>query len=149
MRPMDRFLPTYDVNEIHAIPITGHPDTVYRACRALDFSSSPVVRALFRLRGMPSATIDLGSLLNSGFILLADEPGKHLLLGLVGRFWLPTGHLIAVPPQDFPNAKPAGCAKAAWDFEITASPQGPLCLRTDPRVLCLDAYSRRMKQKHS
>jgi hypothetical protein len=101
MTPIDAFLPHYDVHEVHTITIAGSPDAVYRAIRSLDFSRSPVIRGLFRMRGMPSAAIHLEGLLQSGFILLADHPGQCLVLGLVGRFWLPTGQLIPVAPEVF------------------------------------------------
>jgi len=50
MTPIDTFLPHYDVHEVHAIHIAGCPDAVYRAIRSLDFSCSPVIRGLFRMR---------------------------------------------------------------------------------------------------
>jgi len=143
MTPIDTFLPHYDVHEVHTITIAGRPDVVYRAIRFLDFSRSPVIRSLFRLRGMSSASIRLERLLQSGFILLADHPGQSLVLGLVGRFWLPTGQLIAVAPEDFRVMAPAGCAKAAWDFVIKETWPGHVRLSTETRVRCMDARSRK------
>jgi hypothetical protein len=143
MTPIDAFLPHYDVHEVHTITIAGRPDDVYRAIRTLDFSCSPVIRSLFRLRGMPSASIRLERLLQSGFILLADHPGQSLVLGLVGRFWLPTGQLIAVAPEDFRAMVPAGGAKAAWDFVIEEMRPGHVRLSTETRVCCVDARSRK------
>jgi hypothetical protein len=52
MTPIDAFLPHYDVHEVHA-----HARMRSRAIRSLDFSRSPVIRGLFRMRGMPSAAI--------------------------------------------------------------------------------------------
>jgi len=143
MTPIDVFLPHYDVHEFHTITIAGRPDAVYRAIRSLDFSRSPVIRSLFRLRGMPSASIRLEQLRQSGFILLADHPGQSLVLGLVGRFWLPTGQLIPVAPEHFRTIAPAGCAKAAWDFVIEETQPGHVRLSTETRVWCMDARSRK------
>jgi len=143
MRPIDVFLPQFDVNEAHTIMVKGTPAAVYRVVRSLDFSCSPVIRNLFRLRGLSSSSIRLGRLQASGFILLADEPGQHLVLGLLGRFWQPSGQLIEVAPQAFAGAAPAGCAKAVWDFEMTDIAPDRVRLSTETRVLCLDAYSRR------
>jgi hypothetical protein len=143
MTPIDAFLPHYDVHEVHRITIAGRPDAVYRAIRSLDFSRSPVIRCLFRMRGMPSAAIHLERLLQSGFILLADRPAQSLVLGLVGRFWLPTGQLMAVAPEDFHAAEPAGCAKAAWDFVIEETQPGRVRLSTETRIQCLDTRSRK------
>jgi hypothetical protein len=143
MTPIDAFLPHYDVHEVHAITIAGCPDAVYRAIRSLDFSRSPVIRGLFRMRGMPSAAIHLEGLLQSGFILLADHPGQCLVLGLVGRFWLPTGQLIPVAPEVFHVAEPAGCAKAAWDFVIEETRPGRVRLSTETRIRCMDTRSRK------
>jgi hypothetical protein len=143
MTPIDAFLPHFDVHEFHTITIAGHPETVDRAIRSLDFSRSPIIRSLFRLRGMPSASIRLERLLQSGFILLADHPGQSLVLGLVGRFWLPTGQLLSIAPEDFHAVAPAGCAKAAWDFVIEETRPGRVRLSTETRVLCMDAHSRK------
>jgi hypothetical protein len=143
MTPIDAFLPHYDVHEVHRITIAGRPDAVYRAIRSLDFSRSPVIRGLFRMRGMPSAAIHLERLLQSGFILLADRPAQSLVLGLVGRFWLPTGQLMAVAPEDFHAAEPAGCAKAAWDFVIEETQPGRVRLSTETRIQCMDTRSRK------
>ena len=143
MTPIDAFLPQYDVHEVHSIPIAGRPEAVYRAIRSLDFSRSRVIRSLFRLRGMPSASIRLEHLLQSGFILLADHPGQSVVLGLVGRFWLPTGQLIDVAPEDFCAVEPAGCAKAAWDFVIEETRPGRVRLSTETRVCCMDTCSRK------
>ena len=143
MTPIDAFLPHYDVHEVHTTTINGRPEAVYQAIRSLDFSSSPVIRFLFRLRGMPSASIRLEKLLQNGFILLADHPGQSLVLGLVGRFWLPTGQLIAVAPEDFSSVEPAGCAKAAWDFVIQETRPDRVCLSTETRIRGVDAHSRK------
>lgn len=143
MTQIDAFLPHYDVHEVHSITIAGRPDAIYRAIRSLDFSRASVIRSLFRLRGMPSASIGLEQLLQSGFILLADHPGQSLVLGLVGRFWLPTGQLIPVAPEDFRAMAPAGCAKAAWDFFMEEMRPGRVRLSTETRVHCMDARSRK------
>jgi hypothetical protein len=143
MRQIDRFLPAYGVNEIHAITIDATPEAVYRAIRSLDFASSPIIRSLFRLRGLPAAAIRLERLLESGFILLVDEPGKGLVLGLLGRFWRPSGQLISIAAHDFAAAAPAGCAKAVWDFTIERLPSGQVRLSTETRVACLDGRSRK------
>jgi len=143
MRPIDHFLPRYDVREVHAISMAGSTGAVYRAVREIDFSRSAIIRRLFRLRGLPSATCCLEGLLSNGFILLDDSPGHHLVLGLVGRFWRPSGQLMILEPHEFKMTAPAGCAKAAWDFEIREPSPGVVHLSTETRVYCPDGPSRR------
>lgn len=143
MRPIEHFLPRYDVREAHAISMAGSTDAVYRAIREIEFSQSAVIRRLFRLRGLPPAALRLEGLLSSGFILLEDSPGRHLVLGLVGRFWRPAGQLMVVAPHAFKTTTPAGCAKAAWDFEIRELSPGVVRLSTETRVFCPDGHSRR------
>ncbi len=92
---------------------------------------------------MSSASIRLEKMIENGFILLDDQPGQSLVLGLVGRFWLPTGQLIAVAPEDFQGVEPAGCAKAAWDFVIRETRPGRVCLTTETRIRGVDARSRK------
>jgi hypothetical protein len=64
------------------------------------------------------------------------------VLGTVGRFWRAAGELHAVNPTSFREPSPPGTAKAAWSFTVNRRPGGAV-LRTETRVLCADAATRR------
>ena len=43
----------------------------------------------------------------------AEEPGVAIVLGVIGRFWRPTGGLVRFAPDEFTAFKQPGYAKAA------------------------------------
>ena len=151
---IDEFLPRYDFTEHHHVDIAAPVEQVYAALRSADLARSPVVRALFTLRRLPtllargrghaphpSLTID--SLLQVGFVLLGEAPPHELVLGTVGRFWTPAGGPRQIIARDFAGFNEAGYAKAAWSFVLTQRPDGATRLSTETRVRCTDAASRR------
>jgi hypothetical protein len=90
---IDQILPRYDEREYHQIELRGNPTQVYQAVRALDFSDSFLIRILFGLRGLPATLKSVDDLLEAGFVLVDELPGKEFVLGLIGRFWAPTAKL--------------------------------------------------------
>lgn len=140
--PIDRFLPRSDFAERHAIRVAADAATVDACVRRLDLGESRLVRVLFRLRGMPADALRLDGLERVGFVRLADEPGD-LVMGLIGRFWTPSGGLELIAPADFVVFDRPGYARAAWSFSVRESGPGEVLLETETRVHCTDAASRR------
>ena len=140
---IDRFLHQYDVRERHAIVIAADAATVDACTRNLDLRGSRIARLLFRLRGMRGDALGLDGLRRMGFSVLADVPGEELVLGLIGRFWTPSGGLCRFDAPDFVAFDEPGWAKAAWNFGLTPTPDGRVRLTTETRVRCTDAASRR------
>ena len=141
---IDEFLPVYDVTERHRVSISGSPGEVYEAVRRLDMGKARLIPWLFRLRGMstpPAVTMD--ELLKRRFILLGEKVNEELLLGVVGKFWTLCGDLCRLDAEGYREFGEEGYAKAAWNFSLTQSSATRVLLRTETRVRCLDAYSRR------
>ena len=113
---IDRFAPHYDVAARHYTDISAPAEHVYAAVRSLELGRSPIIRALFSLRGMPEKCLTLDGLLKSGFILLAEVPEREVVLGLVGRFWKPLGELQSLDAEGFRAFDRGGYAKAVWNF---------------------------------
>lgn len=134
-------LPRFDVESRHSIHIAAPPSVVYGVSQNLDMSSSPLVRALFALRCMPRSGLRLQGLSNIGFKTLREEPGRAVVLGLIGRFWTLRGDLIDFDPADFHSFAAPGYAKATWSFTFEGA--GQTRLTTVTRVLCLDRAARR------
>lgn len=140
---IDLFAPHYDVAERHQTLIRAPTERVYQAVRSLDLSRSRLVRSLFRLRGMSDECLTLDGLLKMGFVLLDEVPNRELVLGLVGRFWLPSGEIQIVEAKDFRSFERSGYAKAVWNFSVEPQGAGVTRLATETRVFCLDEQSRR------
>lgn len=147
-------MPHHDAVERHRKVVRAPREVVYEAIRGLDVGRSPIIRALFALRGLPvllsrssargggSLGHTLDGLLRSGFVMLGERPKEELLLGLVGRFWTPSGGILQTDAGGFRAFRTPGYAKAAWDFRLSGEGETTL-LTTETRVLCTDATSRR------
>lgn len=145
---IDDFLPDYDVRERHRIKVRAPIDKVYAAIQELDLKDAKLSMFLFRLRGMPAGKgaptcFKLDDFLRMRFILLGERTNEELLLGLVGRFWTPSGELLRLDATDFRGFNEPGFAKAAWNFSLAEQPDKTVLLETETRVLCLDDASRR------
>jgi hypothetical protein len=149
---IDRFMPTFDVVERHAVIVRASPEEAFRAIRRMDLARSLPIRALFALRGLPALvggragrrrSWTLDDIIEAGFVLLAEEPGVELVLGVVGRFWKPTGGVVRVPAEDFAGFDRPGLAKGAWNFRVEPGGEGRVRVTTETRVSCTDQASRR------
>ncbi len=151
---IDELLPDYDVVERHQLDVRAPVERVYDAVRALNLRRSRTIRWLFVLRELPALArssdrgnerlgLTLDGLLRSGFVLLGEKPGQELVLGLVGRFWTPSGDIQRLGASGFRTFGGPGYAKAAWNFSLSEREEGTTRLVTETRVLCLDGASRR------
>jgi hypothetical protein len=157
---IDDFLPTYSVAERHAIDVQASPDVVYRAIRSADLARALPVRLLFALRALPAALIEgraglarlarrgrspitLDQFERHGFVVLAENPPRELLIGLVGAFWTLRGGLRATDATRFRGPQRAGTARAAWNFVVDARDERNARLSTETRVEPVDAASAR------
>lgn len=140
---LDEWLPVFDFREYHERRIAALPARVWDAIDTLDMGSSPVVRFLLRLRGMPARGLTLARLGEMGFVPLDARPGEERVLGLIGRFWTPRGELRAFAPAEFRTCEAPGFAKVAWNFRVSPSGPGFSLLSTETRIACPDAATRR------
>lgn len=139
---IDHHLAAPEVRSRHEVRVNAPPERVWAAIDALDPGSSPVVRALMALRSLPAR---LGRRAAGApglrFVPLDEAPGDERVMGLVGRFWTPSGGLLRVEPAGFAAFDSPGYAVAAWN--VTVRGDGPVRLATETRVRCTDAAARR------
>ena len=144
MTLLDDWLPAYDFSEQHRIVCHADRARIWTALREADLADSRVVRALLALRGLGSRPrLSLGALIEGGFTVLAEAPGREIVMGLAGRFWTPSGGRIAVDAATFRAPIPPGTARAAWNFLAEPRADGTTELVTETRIACADAASRR------
>jgi hypothetical protein len=87
--------------------------------------------------------MDMEALLRSGFVLLEEQPGRELVLGLVGRFWRLDGGIVRMTAETFGSFDAPGYARAVWNFTVAPAGEGTVQLATETRVRCTDAAARR------
>jgi hypothetical protein len=147
----------YDVAERHEIEVAAPAAVTMAAARDMDIHRSPLVRAIFairtlpaRLRGAPPRTPAslLSETLALGWRVLADEPGRAIVVGAVTQPWHAEVTFRGLPPDAFVAFDEPGYAKIAWTFE--AFPLGPSTsrFRTETRVSTTDARSRRLFRRY-
>jgi hypothetical protein len=131
MSRLDEFLPEYDVREYHERRVDASPEAAVAAALGIPVAPDALVRALFRLRGLPGGGSVLGGMRAIGLTPLVEEP-SCVVLGAAGRPWSPRTRLVA-----FDKAGPGQVRVAV---EISAD--GTM-LRTETRVAATDASARR------
>lgn len=130
-------LPVYHHSERHAIRVAATPERALAAAREASLEDVPLVRALFRLRGLRAAPRGplWNALLAEGFQQVGDDT-----LVLVGRPWSPRGGLRHV--DDFVAFAEPGWAKMAMDLRAVPDGEGAR-LETETRVFLTDRAARR------
>jgi hypothetical protein len=148
---IDRFLPKYDVVEHHETTVDASGERAYRAVKELDLARSPVVLALLFARGIPTLftgavkpkrRLGLDEIIEAGFVVLGEEAGRELVLGVVGKFWRPTSGVHRIEADEFTGFDTPGFAKAAWNFLVSERAGGGSTVMTETRVVCTDDDSR-------
>lgn len=130
-------LPVYHHHERHAIRVEADPVRALAAAREATLDDVPLVRLLFRLRGLrasPGGPI-WDALLAEGFQPLGEDT-----VVLVGKPWSPKGSLRRV--EDFVGFVEPGYAKMAMDLRAVPDGDGSR-LETETRIYLTDASARR------
>jgi hypothetical protein len=149
---IDRFVPEYEELEHHETAVDAPPERAYQAVKEIDLARSPIVLALLAARGLPhlftgavkpKLRLRLDDILASGFVVLAEEPGHELVLGIVGKFWRLSSGVHRIEPEEFTAFAEPGYSKAAWNFLVTDRPGGGSTVVTETRVTSTDAVARR------
>ncbi|HEX7184669.1 MAG TPA: hypothetical protein VF756_22785, partial [Thermoanaerobaculia bacterium] len=97
---LDRLIPAPRRVEVDQIDLAAPPARVWELVRHGDLARSPLVRALFAVRTLPSrlageraagASLCMADLVSSpehpGFQILVDEPPHEVAVGAIGKVW--------------------------------------------------------------
>ena len=135
MAPLDRWLPEFDVHELHDIHVAAPPETAFAAALGIPVAPDALVRTLFRLRGLPAGGSLEGAMRAIGFAELERSP-TLLVLGGAGRPWSPRARLV--------GWEQAGEGQVRMAFALWAEAEGEGArLATETRVLALGESARR------
>lgn len=148
---MQRFMPRFDIAEVHRTRVAAPAAVTYDAARAMDLNRSPVVRAIFRAREVllrahapprPAHLALVDEMLSLGWGVLEEVPGDHVVLGAVTQPWKADVVFRALSPATFAAFDSAGYVKIV--VVLAADSVGPResVFRTETRALATDARSR-------
>ncbi|HEX8597993.1 MAG TPA: hypothetical protein VF952_05685 [Chloroflexia bacterium] len=154
---LDNFLTSYQVNEVHTISISTPPGCVYKAIRQFTPREVPLFGLLMGLRTLSARLAGrrfdsrsgerplIERATEMGFILLAESPGREIVMGTIGQFWKlsPNGPPERInSPGGFVAFNLGGYAKAAFNFHIRPSRDGKRSqVRTETRIYLPDPQS--------
>jgi len=145
-------MPRWDVADRHELCVAAPVDRTYQAVRTVDFAASPVARLLFAIRSLPAIargrrvppSVTLDDAVGAGFALLSEQPGREIVVGTVGRFWVLVGAArLRVGRDEFASHAAPGTAKAAMSFRVDPVGTERSRVVTETRVLCADVAARR------
>jgi hypothetical protein len=149
---LDEFIPVWQFRERHTIRIAAPPAQVFEAIRNVHANEIFLFKALTWIRRggrkAPESILNAGDstpLLDvatrNGFIYLADDPPREIVVGTV--VVAPSGGRGALTPQTFKTPLAPGFALAAMNFIVT--PEGPNAslVSTETRVFANSTASRR------
>ena len=150
---LDRFVPVYQFQEFHSLKIDENADQVYRAIKEVTADEIPFFRTLTwirrRGRALPEGILNvpkgqpiLDVATRTSFQLLAEEPGREIVLGTL--VVAPPGHQKStVTLQEFKTLRAPGFALAAINFRVNPAGRDAALVTTETRVYATDASARR------
>jgi hypothetical protein len=148
---LDEFMPVYDVVERHGTRVNAPPAVALAAAKEQDLLESAVVRAIFRARELivgagssdsPRPRGLLAQVQSLGWGVLADVPGREIVMGAVTKPWEANVTFRAVPPERFAQFDDPGYVKIAWTLRADPAGAGSV-FRTETRAIATDAAARR------
>ena len=148
---LDRFMPSCDVAERHHIRVSAPAEITFAAAREADLLESPIARAIFKAREVifgsePDRTTRPRGLLammqSLGWRVLAEVPGREVVVGAVTQPWEANVTFRGLPPDEFAAFNEPGYVKIAWT--LRADPIAPTesVFRTETRAIATDASAR-------
>ncbi len=152
---LDDLMPKYQFSEVHSVRLSVSPERALNAMKQVTPGEMPLVRVLFAIRSLPAIVAGKRGLptartaplydqmLDFGFVVLGEEPGREVVCGVIGQMWKVGGTIAAIrDAAEFAAFARPGYAKAAMNLSVAAV-DGWTELRTETRVIATDTAARR------
>lgn len=128
---IDELMPCFDLRTRHERVIAATPEQVYRAASAMTIRKLRRVRILLYIREVFSR---LKKQPLESFPVIAQDPGREVVMAICGKFWAISGNILDVPVEVVKLFQKSGYAKAYWNFYIEPMDKGQTRLITETRV---------------
>jgi hypothetical protein len=149
---LDQFMPEYEVAERHHVRVAAPAAMTLSAAADTDLQQSTIVRAIFRARELvlgaePDAETRPKGLLaettSLGWRVLAEKPGREIVVGAVTQPWLPSVVFRGLAPEEFRAFQEPGYVKIVWTLRADPVGESESIFRTETRVATTDPTARR------
>lgn len=158
---LDAVMPRWDVNELHDVWLDAPTADAWAALLATTGREVRLLGPLMALRRLPARLLGrpggggdgavplFGVLEEGGFVRVAEEDGREIVFGVVGRFWRPAGNApVSISDRaGFEAFAEPGYAKAAMSFLVRREGGGTR-LVTETRVIGTDETARRRFRRY-
>jgi len=154
---LDRFMPVYDVVERHRIRVVAPAAAVFDAACKQDLQQSGFVRAIFRTRELvlgasgddrPQPRGLLDEMKSLGWGVLAEVPGREVVVGAVTRPWEADVTFRALPPDQFARYGQPGLVKIVWTLRAEPLGDHESMFITETRAVATDPVARERFRKY-
>jgi hypothetical protein len=148
---LDQFMPAYDVAERHQVRITAPAHITLEAATEMDLQQSAIVRGIFKarewiMRGHPARDPDTRALLSQmraiGWGVLAEIPGREIVMGAVTQPWMADVVFRALPPEQFAAFREPDYVKIVWTLRADSLGAAESIFRTETRAVATDPTAR-------
>jgi hypothetical protein len=148
---LDRFMPAFEIVERHRIHVAAPAAVTLDAARRLDLQGSRAVRTIIRAREVIlGATPDdrrrprglLAEMQALGWGVLAEVPGREVVVGAVTRPWEADVIFRSLPPERFAAFNEPGYVKIAWTIRADPIGDADSVFRTETRAIATDRVAR-------
>lgn len=145
------FMPRFEVVERHATHLEAPASVAFATASAMALDDSPIIRAIFRGRELlmrADAGADtlprplIAQMRALGWGVLAEVPGREIVLGAVTQPWTANVGFRALEPERYAAFDSAGWAKIVVAFAVDSLGPSRARFRTETRVLTTDPDSR-------
>jgi hypothetical protein len=148
---LDHVMPVYDVAERHHIHVAAPADVTFAAACGMDLQQSAVVRTIFKAREVilcsehdttphPRGLLALTKSLGWG--VLAEVPGREVVMGAVTQPWDANVVFRPLAPDAFTTFNEPGYVKIAWTLRADATSSADSVFRTETRAVATDRTAR-------
>jgi hypothetical protein len=148
---LDQFMPLYEVAERHHIHVAAPADTTFAAACEQDLMALPLVRAIFKTREivlggerdtLPRPRGLLALTKSIGWGVLAEVPGREVVMGAVTQPWYADVVFRPLAPHEFAAFNEPDNVKIVWTLRADATSPRDSVFRTETRVVTTDATAR-------
>ena len=148
---LDRFMPSYEVVERHHARVAAPADVTVEVAATMELFQLPLVRAIFKGRELIlGATPDerprprglLAEVQALGWGMLADIPGREVVMGAVTKPWERNVTFRSLPPDEFAAFAEPDYVKIAWTLRADPISDRESIFRTETRVLATSPSAR-------